>query len=265
MRALVAAFASLLLAHAAVAATKTIHVFVALCDNATQGIIPVPAKIGNGDDLDNNLYWGCDDGLRSFFKASKRWKLLRTQKVDGQIAILERCVFRHREHDAVLVADAYRGAEMKRALEDFFSAASGGLASTVAAEGGRAIAVGGKASFVAFIGHNGLMDFSLPFPPSQRGTASSVPAVVFCCKSHSYFSHLLDRNGAQPVLMTTQLMYPGSFIIHAALEGWLTGRPPSEMRELAAAAYAKNQRISVKAARGVFIVPESPPGNSPSR
>ena len=38
------------------AETKIIHVFVALCDNDSQGIVPVPKKIGNGNDPDNNLY-----------------------------------------------------------------------------------------------------------------------------------------------------------------------------------------------------------------
>lgn len=28
--------------------TKTIHVFVALCDNANQGVVPVPEGLGNG-------------------------------------------------------------------------------------------------------------------------------------------------------------------------------------------------------------------------
>ncbi|MGC6431949.1 MAG: hypothetical protein ACON5F_12965 [Jejuia sp.] len=37
---------------------KTIHVYVALCDNINQGIVPVPAKLGNGQDPKNNLYWG---------------------------------------------------------------------------------------------------------------------------------------------------------------------------------------------------------------
>ena len=36
--------------------TKTIHVFVALCDNENQGIVKVPAVIGNGQDARNNLY-----------------------------------------------------------------------------------------------------------------------------------------------------------------------------------------------------------------
>ena len=30
---------------------KTAHILVALCDNKYQGIVPVPTKIGNGQDL----------------------------------------------------------------------------------------------------------------------------------------------------------------------------------------------------------------------
>src|SRR5215510_12584294 len=58
-------------------AYKTIHVYVALCDNKYQGIVPVPAKIGNGQDPDNNLYWGCAFGVRTFFKKSSDWKLIQ--------------------------------------------------------------------------------------------------------------------------------------------------------------------------------------------
>jgi len=55
---------------------KVIHVYVALCDNASQGIAPVPARIGNGDDPANNLYWGTADGARTIFSRSKNWKRL---------------------------------------------------------------------------------------------------------------------------------------------------------------------------------------------
>lgn len=37
---------------------RIIHVFVALADNVNQGIVPVPAKLGNGEDPVHNLYWG---------------------------------------------------------------------------------------------------------------------------------------------------------------------------------------------------------------
>ena len=48
-------------------ASRTVHVFVALADNQSQGIVPVPAKIGNGEDPENNLYWGSAYGIKTFF------------------------------------------------------------------------------------------------------------------------------------------------------------------------------------------------------
>jgi hypothetical protein len=47
---------------------RVIHVLVALCDNIHQGIVPVPEKIGNGQDPRNNLYWGCEFGVKTFLK-----------------------------------------------------------------------------------------------------------------------------------------------------------------------------------------------------
>ena len=57
-------------------AVKTIHVFVALCDNDNQGIVPVPSKLGNGQDPKNNLYWGALYGVKTHFKNSKDWTLV---------------------------------------------------------------------------------------------------------------------------------------------------------------------------------------------
>ncbi|HLG03689.1 MAG TPA: hypothetical protein VI731_08850, partial [Bacteroidia bacterium] len=59
---------------------RLIHVFVALCDNDSQGIVPVPKKIGNGNDPGNNLYWGCGYGVRTFFNNSDDWRLISTVK-----------------------------------------------------------------------------------------------------------------------------------------------------------------------------------------
>jgi len=73
---------------------KTIHIFVALCDNKNQGIVKVPEKIGNGQDPENNLYWGCAYGIKTYFKRSKEWKLLKTEKSDS--VVLERVIFKHK-------------------------------------------------------------------------------------------------------------------------------------------------------------------------
>lgn len=44
---------------------KSIQVFVALCDNVNQGIVPVPAALGDGEDVKNNLYWGARYGVKT--------------------------------------------------------------------------------------------------------------------------------------------------------------------------------------------------------
>ncbi len=218
--------------------SRTIHVFVALCDNATQGIIPVNKRIGNGDDLDNNLYWGCSDGLRSFFKSSKKWKLIKTESNPSD-GILERLVFHHTKHSNVkLIADAYRGSEMKLCLADFFDAA---------------VSKDEPAQLVAFVGHNGLMEHGRDLPTPARAEGSPGRDVIsLSCVSHSWFSRRFASAKLRPVLLTEQYMYPGSFVLHDALEGWLVDETRTQIRERAGRAYAKNQKISVKAATGVF-------------
>ena len=64
---------------------------------------------------------------------------------------------------------------------------------------------------------------------------------------------------AAPLLTTTQLMYPGGFVLRAALDGWIAGETPEQIRQRAAAAYARNQKISAKSAAGVFATGRPPP------
>lgn len=229
---------------------KRIHVFVALCDNESQGIVPVGEKIGNGDDPESNLYWGCSDGLKSYFSNSSRWKLLSKQKgLSDQI--LRRYLFEHKATGGILVADAYRGSDIKACLRDFLAAAEGSLEAPVEVAGHGELAFGGRAELVAYIGHNGLMEHSIE---AKRDDAKKAErdAVVLACVSNSYFGERLSKAGARPVLMTDQLMYPGSFALHEGLEVWFRGGTRKEIREAAAKAMAKNQKISVRAARGIF-------------
>jgi hypothetical protein len=218
---------------------KTIRVFVALADNR-QGIAPVPAKIGNGDDPENNLYWGCDDGLKAYFnRSASRWKRVSSQK-HPMPGVLERLTFQHKTHNAILIADAYQGLKIREAITQYCATSVTGTQDETA--------------LTAYIGHNGLMNFPLPSLPRTRA-ASHIPTIALACQSHAYFTQLLQSHGASPLLMTTQLMYPGSFILHDALESWFAGGSKEEIRLAAARAYAKNQKISVKSASGVFIAP----------
>ncbi|MCB1077120.1 MAG: hypothetical protein KDM64_04735 [Verrucomicrobiae bacterium] len=233
-------------------ATKRIHVIVALCDNEHQGIQKVGTRIGNGDDLENNLYWGCDDGLWRWFQSSKVWTLVESVKAKPKegaadpwegVTILETQTWRHRDTGALLVAEAWRGREIEAAMRRFV-----GLLRAPASDG---------PDLVAWIGHNGLMDFRLPdelIRPLSSGTDQKPirEGIVLCCLSRSWFQGILDNFRVRPVLLTEQLMYPGAFLLEAALEGWLRGENRLAIRERAARAYVKNQGISLKAALGVF-------------
>lgn len=215
------------------ASAKNIHLFTALCDNEAQGIVPVPEKIGNGDDPDSNLYWGCSEGVKGIFKNAEQWTLIE-EPAPPKPCVLRRMIFKHKKFNAILTADAYKGTEIGQCLEDFELAASSG-----------------DCHLAAYIGHNGLMDFDLPESAPQ---SSKPPAecIVLCCKSAQYFQSRIERFGAKPRLLTTQFMYPGAFLLRDALDTWLNNGDNAALREAAAKAYANNQKISLKAARGVF-------------
>jgi hypothetical protein len=235
---------------------KVIHAFVALCDNASQGIAPVPPKIGNGDNRDNNLYWGCDDGLRSVFTKSKVWQKLPAPPTgldpDGDGPILQRLVFRHRTTGAFLVGDAYRGREIKTCLTDYFAALAGHHPVKIKA-GESEFDAGGAAGLIAYIGHNGLMEFKVDVPvPTLAVKAGPRTAIALCCISQSYFRPNLETTGARPLILTRQLMYPAAQILREGIAGWLEGADAATCTARAAAAYATNQNISRKAAAGVL-------------
>jgi len=137
--------------------TKTIHIFVALCDNKYQGIVPVPVKIGNGQDPNNNLFWGCGFGICTYFKNSKEWKLVKSQEVNS--IILERLIFKHTTKNYFLIADAYDGRYIKQCTKDFLNSSCGQIKNTLAINN-TTIGISGNAQLIAYIGHDGLWIFN---------------------------------------------------------------------------------------------------------
>src|SRR4029077_14611942 len=93
-------------------------------DNEHQGLVRVPARFGNGLDPEHNLDWGAAAGVKTFFARSSEWALLSCGQ-KSKTAVLERCIFKHRRSEVYLVADAYRGDEIRQAILDFFDAAAG--------------------------------------------------------------------------------------------------------------------------------------------
>jgi len=228
---------------------KTIHVFVALCDNKYQGIVPVPAKIGNGQDPHNNLYWGCGYGIRTYFKRSAEWTLLRLEKSDS--LRLERLVFKHTTKKFYLVADAYDGQFIEQCTKDFLEGTAGGLKDTVQI-GDRTIGIGGNAQLLCYIGHNGLMDFSLS-ESHESLDQKKRDVIILACISKRYFSNHLDHATINPLVWTTGLMAPEAYTVHDAISGYVKGETNEQIRSRAALAYSKYQKCSEKAARNLLV------------
>jgi len=229
---------------------RTIHVFVALCDNMNQGIVPVPAFMGNGQDTKQNLYWGLAGGVKTYFKNSKEWELIKTVK-NPQKEILERVIFRHKISKVYLLADAYDGAEIKQTTIAFFKASSGDLTAKIELDS-RTINFGGDSDLVSYIGHDGLMNFKLDRNFEQRDSKER-DAIILACLSRKVFAEKLKQTGAKPLVWTTGLMAPEAYTLKWALDGWVLNESDEQVRERSAQAYNSYQKCGIKASRNLLV------------
>ncbi|MGZ8237043.1 MAG: hypothetical protein ACXWTY_04120 [Methylobacter sp.] len=223
------------------AATPNTHIYaiVSLVDNASQGIEPVPEKIGNGDDPRSNLYWGALYGVKTFLSKADGWRKLGCE-ADISYTILERCQFAWKDKLTV-TADAYRGSRIDQAMLDFMQQAA-----TPPDPATR--------EMVVFIGHDGLMDqqnrpIIKRFP---KHAGHDKQAVVLACMSDDFFAEHLLAAGSKPVVTTFSFMAPEAYVLEAVARGFANGASEAELRSSAGTAYAKYQRISAKAGKSVF-------------
>jgi len=239
-----------LLTPSVTAAPRTIHVFVALCDNVNQGIVPVPEKIGNGQLPASNLYWGAGYGVKNFFsKKSPDWQLVQTLPVPSTV-ILERLLFKHKTEDVYLLADAYDGAEIKSCIEDLLLACNG--QNTVELDqSGALLRFGGSSNLLAYIGHDGLMEFSVDLSYSKPPT-SPREVIILACYSKRFFGPEVLKSGATPLLWTTHLMAPEAYTLEEAIRGWIKKETATQIDERAAVVYDKYQKCGLKGARNLF-------------
>jgi len=229
---------------------RTIHVFVALCDNVNQGIVPVPSKLGNGQDAKSNLYWGAMYGVKSYFKRSDDWTLLSTQENPNSY-ILERILFKHNNTNTYLLADAYNGKYIKRTTIDFLEATAGNNAVDIVNESTK-LDFGGKANLISYVGHDGLMEFEVTgdFNPANQDNRD---AIILACISRDFFKPYLEQTKSNPLLWSTGLMAPEAYTLKAAIDGWINNETEIQVKERAAQAYHRYQKCGIKGARNLLV------------
>jgi hypothetical protein len=204
-----------------------LRVYVALCDNASQGIVPVknPA-ICDGDRPDQNIYWGTRGGLFGFMR-NVRFKLRSRESFEaGPIA--ERAVWHKRIAGTEVEVEglAYRGREIRSAMLDFVHAVHRREDSP---------------HLVAYVGHNYFLDTEdvREFAEATRvpgGTAKGVLALS--CLGDRHIRPYITRQGAEILLINKNLTYPGAWSIGGIIEAVVRRLPPRAVRDSAARAFA---------------------------
>lgn len=229
---------------------QSIHIFVALCDNENQGIVKVPASIGNGQKPSTNLYWGCGYGIKTFFKKSAEWKLLKTNTIND--TIMERLVFKHTSQKYYLVADAYNGKYIAQCISDFLSSSCGRWKDTVHVNDNLTIGCCGNSQLVSYIGHDGLMEHIL----NDRFTntdGKKRDVIILACVSRTFFSPYLEPANVNPIVWTKQFMAPEAYTIHDAITGYVKKESNQKILERAINAYATYQKCGIKGAKSIFV------------
>ena len=231
-------------------AQKKVHVFVALCDNVNQGIVPVSKTLGNGQNPKTNLYWGALYGVKTHFKRSKDWTHIKNIPSTNP-KILERILFKHKSSNTYLLADAYDGKYIKQTTIDFLKASSGDEIQEIQIKD-KKLQFGGASDLVTYVGHDGLMEFGLDTKLAAKNTKKR-DAIILACISKDYFKPYIEKTGANPLVWSTGLMSPEAYTLKWALDGWILNETNQQIRERAAKAYHKYQKCGLKAAMRLLV------------
>ena len=220
----------------------------------------MPAQLGNGQDPKSNLYWGALYGLRTHLARSAGWEKLSTVKSPEE-HILERAVFRAgvqrngSEVAVYLVADAWDGAHIKGAIDRFLEQSAGDKVETIRLAIGPTpveLQAGGAAHLVAYVGHNGLMEFSVSSSAPESPDEVPRSSLVLACASKEYFAGHLNTAGSHALLLTTGLMAPEAYALDAAVRAWVSDGSTASVVEAAAVAYNRYQKCGLRGARRLF-------------
>jgi hypothetical protein len=139
---------------------------------------------------------------------------------------------------------------MKATITDFMQYAAGQNKKTISVDTA-SVRIGGYAGLIVFIGHNGLMDFSLTNTPQQADNQRRDIA-IFACASKPYFYDAIRKTGAYPLIWTTHLMSPEAYTLVPVINGWIQREKANVIHERVALAYHQYQKCGVKGARKLF-------------
>lgn len=219
-----------------------IHVFVPLCDNDNQGIVPTSKSLGDGLNLKTNLYWAVKGSTRYDFLHDEKWTRIYN-KYDVDSNILERIAFEriYNETKVFLIADAYRGDRMEETVNDFLASISNNRQDSIKIKSGDFVKCSGYADLFIFNGHNGMMD---PINVHEwiNTDQNQRDVVINACATYYHFQDELIKAMGYPLVRTNTLLHPGAYVLTQIVDDWVNGVQADTLCLNAGQAYCRVQK-----------------------
>ncbi len=242
-----------------------VTIYVPLCDNQFQGIIPVPPLLGNGDDPKSNLYWGAGGGFYGYFKKNRDYR--EVYRRTGNDTILETVVFERtvkpnnfwkdygvqKPYRIYLVGKAYRGRYINKAMLDFVTAVRCDSGEEILLADSTRIGIDGKGRIVGYMGHNGLLDAKTDFSGITENRTHNKGSFVFGCFSVYFFYDLLKGENSEILVLTNNLMCPEAYNLDAVIESLVNGESGDVLLARVARTYDHWQHCGYRGARKLFV------------
>lgn len=244
-----------------------VQVHVPLCDNDV--LRCGRGRLGDGEDADGNLYWATSGGFRGWFgRKGSPWHLVHHMSAPEE-EVIEVRVWRRKVTPGpalrargvrkaipvYVVAYAWRGESIARAMAAYATDLFGGRARRIALPGGEVLAAGGAARLVAFVGHNGWMDVAdFAWPRAVRG-APRKATIAVACITEDYLVPAVPDERRVPLLFTRSLLFAGAHAFEGAVSAFAEGQSLAGIREGAVRAYAAGQGKPLPRVRAALTNP----------
>lgn len=216
-----------------------VHIYVPLCDNENQGIVPTSKSLGDGMNLKTNLYWATRGGMKRYFNDSDKWTLVYSKK-EVSSDVLERVIFERKFAKTKLhvVADAYRGDRMEETVNDFLASIANKKQEEVKLKSKEVVKIAGASDLLVFNGHNGMMD-NIRVRNWKNKTEKKTDVVINACSSFNYFEDELAKAKGFPLIRTNSFLYPGAYVIERIIVDWVNDVAEQQIALNAGSVYCK--------------------------
>ena len=229
-------------------------VYVALCDNDSQGIVPVKnRRICRGDEPEQNLYWATSGGLKGYL-GKQRWQRVSYER-EPSPDILVRAIWRKRfrprgalarrglreSFEVYVVGLAYRGERIHQANIDYLRAVNRDRDQVHYLSDGTRLEYGGGGQVVGYVGHNYFFDVGDPGQLLWETRGDSVEhkgVFALACAGESFIKPAIQRANTHILLLNRDLAFPGAWTVGGLIRGLAAGMTARGVHREAARSFA---------------------------